>query len=63
MLGFDGFRVLDAREMDETAFLRANRHHHTTYVSGLVDTATGRLLDVVQDRTATAVMGWLSRRD
>ena len=49
--------------MDETAFLRANRHHHTTYVSGLVDTATGRLLDVVQDRTATAVMGWLSRRD
>ena len=49
--------------MDETAFLRANRHHHTTYVSGLVDTATGRLLDVVQDRTATAVMGWLSRRE
>jgi transposase len=49
--------------MDETAFLRANRHHHTTYVSGLVDTATGRLLDVVEDRTATAVMGWLSRRD
>ncbi len=49
--------------MDETAFRRANRHHHTTYVSGLVDTATGRLLDVVQDRTATAVMGWLSRRD
>jgi transposase len=49
--------------MDETAFLRANRHHHTTYVSGLVDTATGRLLDVVADRTATAVMRWLSRRD
>ena len=49
--------------MDETAFLRANRHHSTTYVSGLVDTATGRLLDVVPDRTATAVMGWLSRRD
>jgi transposase len=49
--------------MDETAFLRGNRHHHTTYVSGLVDTATGRLLDVVEDRTATAVMGWLSRRD
>ena len=49
--------------MDETSFLRANRHHHTTYVSGLVDTATGRLLDVVQDCTAKAVMGWLSRRD
>ena len=49
--------------MDETSWLRANRHHHTTYVSGLVDTASGRLLDVVADRTATAVMGWLSRRD
>ncbi|MBW3534251.1 MAG: transposase [Gemmatimonadetes bacterium] len=49
--------------MDETAFLRANRHRHTTYVSGLVDTATGRLLDVVADRTAKAVMRWLSRRE
>ncbi len=54
---------VSALGMDETAWLRANRHHHTTYVSGLVDTATGRLLDVVPDRTATAVMGWLSRRD
>ena len=48
--------------MDETAFLRANRHHHTIYVSGLVDTATGRLLDVVPDRTAKAVADWLSTR-
>jgi transposase len=31
----------------------------TDYVSGLVDTATGRLLDVVRDRTAKAVIGWL----
>ncbi len=49
--------------MDETAFLRANRYHHTTYVSGLVDTATGRLLDVVKDRTARAVIDWLGDRD
>jgi transposase len=49
--------------MDETAWLQANRDHHTLYVSGLVDNATGRLLDVVEDRTATAVMAWLSRRD
>jgi transposase len=48
--------------MDETAWLRANRHHHTLYVSGLVDTATGRLLDVVPDRTARAVAQWLARR-
>ena len=38
--------------MDETASLRANRTRHTQFVSGLVDTASGRLLDVVADRTA-----------
>jgi len=48
--------------MDETAWLRANRWHHTLYVSGLVDTATGRLLDVVPDRTARAVADWLGRQ-
>ncbi len=48
--------------MDETAWLRANRHHHTRYVSGLVDTASGRLLDVVADRTARAVADWLGRQ-
>jgi transposase len=42
--------------MDETAFPRAYRRHHTLYVSGLVDTATGRLLDGVRDRTAKAVI-------
>ncbi len=29
-------------------------------MSGLVDTATGRLLDVVPDRTARAVSRWLA---
>ena len=48
--------------MDETAWLKANRWHHTMYVSGLVDTATGRLLDVVPDRTAKAVTTWLAKR-
>lgn len=41
--------------MDETAFLRAQRNRPTMFVSGLVDTATGRLLDVVEDRTARVV--------
>ena len=49
--------------MDETSWLRATRTHHTLYVSGLVDTLTGRLLDVVPDRTAQAVASWLARRD
>lgn len=49
--------------MDETSFLRAGRDRPTLFVSGLVDTVTGRLLDVVADRTALAITSWLSRRD
>jgi transposase len=49
--------------VDETAWLSATRDHHTLFVSGLVDTATGQLLDVVPDRTARAVTSWLSHRD
>ena len=49
--------------MDETAWLRANGRHPTLFVSGLVDTATGRLLDVVTDRTIRAVTTWLAQRD
>jgi len=46
-----------------TQLLKAIRDSHTRYVSGLVDTATGRLLDVVADRTARAVTGWLAQRN
>lgn len=49
--------------MNETAWLRANGQHPTMFVSGLVDTATGRLLDVVEDRTIRAVSAWLGDRD
>ncbi len=59
----DRLEGVTALGMDETSFLRATRERHTTYLSGLVDTATGRLLDVVPDRTAKAVTGWLARRD
>lgn len=59
----DRLADVTALGVDETAFQRANRLRHTTYVSGPVDTATGRLLDVVPDRTARAVTGWLARRD
>lgn len=55
-----GVRMLG---MDETAWLAATRTHHTLYVSGMVDTATGRLLDVVPDRTASAVIRWLGARE
>ena len=43
---------VEALGMDETAWLRASRTRHTQFVSGLVDTASERLLDVVADRTA-----------
>lgn len=45
--------------VDETAFLAANARHHTSYVTGFVDLDTGRLLDVVPDRCAASVSGWL----
>jgi hypothetical protein len=47
--------------VDETTWLSATREHPTLFVSGLVDTATGRLLDVVEDRTARAVVRTLHR--
>jgi len=37
--------------VDETAFLAANGAHHTVFVTGIVDLAGPRLLDVVEGRT------------
>lgn len=61
----DPDRLADVTHLgvDETAWLSATREHSTLFVSGLVDTASGRLLDVIADRTARAVTSWLARRD
>ena len=48
--------------LDETSFLKATRRAPTRYVTGLVDLESGRLLDVVADRTRAAVAGWLGAR-
>jgi transposase len=48
--------------LDETSFLKATRRAPTRYVTGLVDLEGGQLLDVVADRTRTAVDGWLDAR-
>ena len=48
--------------LDETSFLKATRRAPTRYVTGLVDLERGRLLDVVADRTRTAVDSWLGAR-
>jgi transposase len=53
----DPARLADvaALGVDETTFLAATRTRHTRYVSGLVDITSGRLLDVVEERTARAI--------
>jgi transposase len=48
--------------LDETSFLRATPTAPTRYVTGLVDVAGGRLLDVIADRTTRAVTAWLGAR-
>jgi len=49
--------------LDETAFQRPSKHRgHTSYITGFVDLARPRLLDVVADRTGAAVDSWLARR-
>jgi transposase len=45
--------------LDETSFLKATRLAPTRWVTGLVDLERGRLLDLVADRTRTAVDSWL----
>lgn len=49
--------------LDETSFLKACQTHPTLYVTGMVDARTGRLLDVVANRTTAAVSTWLADRD
>ena len=48
--------------VDETAFLAANGRHHTVFVTGVVDVAAPRLLDVVQGRSGNALSAWVSAR-
>jgi transposase len=38
--------------VDETSFLRANRHHHTIYATGLVDLEARRVIDMVEGNAA-----------
>ena len=59
----DRVQAVTALGLDETAFLKAKYDHGTIYVTGMVDARTGRLLDVVPDRTAQAVADWLAERD
>jgi transposase len=46
----------------ETSFLKATPTAPARYVTGLVDLAGGRLLDVIADRTTQVVTAWLGAR-
>ncbi len=48
--------------VDETAFLAASHRHPTLFVTGMVDVAAGRLLDVVEGRSGAALSAWLTAR-
>ena len=44
--------------VDETSFLKANRHHPTVYATGLVDTERGVLIDMVKGNSASDLRKW-----
>ena len=48
--------------LDETSFLAATSEHPTLLVTGIMDLDTGRLVDVLPARSATAVTGWLGAK-
>jgi transposase len=58
---------VDAVGLDETAFQAASATRSTSFVTGIVDLTRGpgpaRLLDVVADRSASALVSWMHERD
>lgn len=54
----DRIGVTEHLGVDETSFLRANRHHPTLYATGLVDTDAGILIDMVEGNTASDLRQW-----
>jgi transposase len=51
---------VEALGVDETAFLAANGRHHTQFVTGMVDVAASRLLDVVPGRSGAVLSQWIA---
>jgi len=49
--------------VDETAFLRANAHRHTTFVTGIVGIESRRLLDVTAGRAGPVLAQWVSSKN
>jgi transposase len=61
----DPDRVGRVRQLgvDETAFLRANRFHHTIYATGLVDLEGRRVIDMVEGNSAADLRRWTANAD
>ena len=53
---------VEALGLDETSFRRRTRHARAAMVTGFVDLDTGRLLELIEDRTSKAVSEWLGRQ-
>ena len=48
--------------VDETSFLKANRHHPTVYATGLVDTRAGMLIDMGEGNSASDLREWCQKQ-
>lgn len=54
----DRVGVVTQLGVDETSFLKANRDHRTVYVTGLVDTEAGILIDMVKGNSGSDLREW-----
>jgi transposase len=58
---------VEALGLDETTFQAASARRSTSFVTGIVDLTRGpgpaRLLDVVEDRSASALASWINKRE
>lgn len=61
----DPARVGRVRQLgiDETSFLKANRHHATVYATGLVDLEARRMIDITKGNSAKDLRRWLANAD
>ena len=61
----DPDRIGEVRQLgvDETSFLKANRQHATTYVTGLVDLERHVLIDMIEGHTGADLRRWTSNAD
>ncbi len=49
--------------VDETSFLKANRHHATRYATGLVDLDARMVIDMVEGNAAADLRRWCAEQD